>query len=58
MPENMFATVHLTHDELAFLQELFESQIAVTLKTVQIVAQLKSKIMELPTSPPKEFGTS
>jgi hypothetical protein len=38
-------TLTLTDDELEFLTQLFNSDIAVTIKTVEIVADLRKKVM-------------
>jgi hypothetical protein len=42
----------LTPAEIEFLQQLFQSQVAVTLQTVEIVGPLKVKIMALRAAPP------
>lgn len=56
-PINLFR-LDITNDELQFLLQLFDSDIAITLKTVQIVAQLKAKVVNPQPIPKEETGAS
>ncbi len=50
----------LTPEELTFLKQLFESDIAITVKTAKIVGPLQLKIEALaqtPSTEPPEGGT-
>lgn len=51
-------TLTLTDDELEFLSQLFDSDIAVTLKTVEVVAGLKVKVRQAQPAPPHLPGTA
>lgn len=42
MNEYLFS---LTENEMAFFRQLFDSQVSVTIATVEIVAELKKKIL-------------
>jgi hypothetical protein len=44
-------TLTLTAAELDFLRQLFESDLAVTIKTVEVIAGLRRKVMAQPTLP-------
>lgn len=41
----LISSIHVTLEELDFLQQLFQSDLGITIRTVEIVASLKTKVM-------------
>ena len=44
-------TVELTEDEMAFFRQLFDSQLAVSIQNVELVAALKQKMLNTRPDP-------
>lgn len=50
-------TLTLTQNEMDFFRQLFDSQLAVTIQNVEVIAELKKKIREAPVATPEDFPT-